>query len=637
MKNSAGGEMQLLRFQVETMEQLLGVQEETVLAQARKLEQNEERIRLVVDTAYDAYVATDAMGLITAWNRQAEATFGRSREKAIGLSFSETVISPQSRETYLNYIDQFDKEESVCPGRRIELFGLRSNGSVFPLELTTSVMQYDSTKTLNFFLRDIGEQTEAREELKRHRDHLIKLVEVRTADLAAINHQLQVDIEERKRAEETIARMAYYDVLTGLPNRNMFLNLLRDTIESEKQGDQPFALLLMDIDRFSIINDTLGHRSGDVLLQQLGQRINGALQASDTLARFGGDEFIVLLPGARDVAGTLRTLRKITGTLETPFIVEGIALLVVMSSGIVLFPEHGDDGESLLRCVDVALHEAKETRNGVCAYNSAHDLYSPDRLKLLGELRYAVDRGELFLVYQPKIDVHLGRISGVEALVRWRHPQRGIVPPDQFIYLAEQTGLIQAITLWVLNAAIRQCRIWHQAGRLITVAVNLSVGNLQNIHLPIEVEELLRIHGVPPDFLELEITESIIMADPARAMDILTRLRKFGIRLSIDDFGTGYSSLGYLRKLPVDQVKIDKSFVMDMAASGDDVVIVRSTIDLAHNLGLKVVAEGVETQGTLERLTSLGCDAAQGYYLSRPMDEADLMRWVSDSPWGIKG
>ena len=343
----------------------------------------------------------------------------------------------------------------------------------------------------------------------------------------------------------------------------------------------------------------------------------------------------MLLP-ATGVEGAIKAANQALKALEEPFVLGVLTLDMGASIGIALWPDHGEDADALLQRADIAMYMAKQSHDGYTVYSSERDETSPRRLALMGELRHAIDDNQLFPLYQPKINLQSGRAVGVETLVRWRHPNLGVIPPDQFIPLAEQTGLIKPLTIWVLTAALRQCRLWLEAGLEFSVAVNLSVRNLLDPQLPTQVGELLKICGVAPKFLELEITESIIMADPAHAMEVLAELRKMGIGLSIDDFGTGYSSLGYLKKLAVDEIKIDKSFVKEMAHNEDDTAIVRSTIDLAHNLGLKVVAEGVESQETLDRLAALGCDEAQGYHISRPIPAPELTRWMNESPWGLK-
>ncbi|HTN43381.1 MAG TPA: PAS domain S-box protein [Nitrospiria bacterium] len=443
------------------------------------------------------------------------------------------------------------------------------------------------------------------------------------------------DITERKTQAAALEYQALHDTLTDLPNRTLVLDRLRQALHAAGREGKPLALLLMDLDRFKDVNDALGHHHGDLLLKQVGPRVLSALREADTIARLGGDEFAVLLPST-DINGATVTAQKILEALDRPFAVEGFFLEIGASIGIALFPEHGEDVDMLMRRADVAMYSAKQSSSGFAVYISEHDRHSPRRLALMGELRHAIERREFLLYYQPKVDLKTQRTIGVEALIRWKHPQHGLVPPDDFITLAEHTGFIKQLTLWVLSDALRQWKSWNQAGIDMPVAVNLSARNLQDLQLPDQFAELFRTCDMASRSLELEITESAIMADPARAMEILKRLRALDIRFSIDDFGAGYSSLGYLKKLPVDAVKVDKSFVMGMVANADDAVIVRSTIDLAHNLGLKVVAEGVESRETLDRLSAMGCDAAQGFYLSRPIPAEDLTRWLSESPWGLK-
>ncbi|MBI3995518.1 MAG: EAL domain-containing protein [Nitrospirae bacterium] len=443
------------------------------------------------------------------------------------------------------------------------------------------------------------------------------------------------DITERKAQAAALEYQALHDLLTDLPNRTLVLDRLKQAVHAASRENKPLALLIMDLDRFKDVNDALGHHHGDLLLKQVGPRVLTALRESDTIARLGGDEFAVLLP-ATDIDGATVAARKIHEALDRPFVIEGFFLEVGASIGIAVFPEHGEDTDMLMRRADVAMYTAKQSGSGFAVYISEHDRHSPRRLALMGDLRHAVERKELVLHYQPKIDLRARRVVGVEALVRWNHPHHGTIEPDQFISLAEHTGVIKPLTLWVLGEAIRQYLAWREAGITISIAVNLSTRNLQDLQLPEQIDEMLHAHGIRPDWLEMEITESAIMADPARAMEILTRVKTMGIRFSIDDFGAGYSSLSYLRRLPVAAVKVDKSFVIGMDANEDDALIVRSTIDLAHNLGLKVVAEGVESPSVLDRLIAMGCDAAQGHYMSRPLPAADLTRWLAESPWGLK-
>jgi diguanylate cyclase (GGDEF)-like protein len=440
---------------------------------------------------------------------------------------------------------------------------------------------------------------------------------------------------ERKQSDEMIRYMAYYDVLTALPNRSLLQDRLQQAILIGQRENKPVALLIMNLDHFKEINNTLGHQYGDIILQQIGPRVQEVLRESDTVARLGGDEFVILLP-ATGIEGAIQAAVKILKALEKPFNIEGLPLAVEASLGISVYPDHGANANSLIQRSDVALHLARENGANYAVYESERDQHSPRRLALMGQLRQAIERGELILHYQPKINLQTGHVTGVEALVRWPHPEFGMIPPDHFILPAERTGLVKPLTQWVLNSALRQCHAWHLAGVEMSMAVNISRRNLQDSQLPDQVAETLQICGVAPERLELEITESAIMLDPARAMEILTHLSKMGVRLSIDDFGTGYSSLAALKRLPVNEIKIDKSFVMDMMANENDEVIVRSTIDLAHNLDINVVAEGVESRVLWDKLLTLGCDAAQGYYMGRPLPVADLTRWLHESPWGLK-
>lgn len=442
--------------------------------------------------------------------------------------------------------------------------------------------------------------------------------------------------QEHKQAEEMVQHMAYYDTLTGLPNRNMLYDRLLNAIRTDAAEGKPMALLLMDLDRFKEINNTLGHHRGDLVLQQVGLRLKRVLFEPDVVARLGGDEFAVLLPRLAVVEHINIVVQKILKALEAPFTIENIPIAVEASIGIALYPDHGGNPDSLLQRADVAMYAAKQTGSGYVIYDAKVDQHSPRRLALMGELRHAIDGNQLILHYQPKIDLRTNHVSGVEALIRWQHPQYGFIPPDQFIVPAEQTGLIEPLTQWVLNTALRQCKAWHQAGLSITVSVNLSARNLHHPQLPDQVTDLLQNYGIAASQLVVEITESAIMVDPVHAMETLKRLNKIGVRISIDDFGTGYSSLGYLKRLPVQEIKIDKSFVMDMGTDEDDTVLVISIINLAHNLGLKVVAEGVEKQEIWEQLAAFGCDAAQGYFWSRPLPPAELTRWLGESPYGLK-
>jgi diguanylate cyclase (GGDEF)-like protein/PAS domain S-box-containing protein len=443
------------------------------------------------------------------------------------------------------------------------------------------------------------------------------------------------DDTERKRVEEALQHLALYDPLTDLPNRTLLEDRLRQAILSATRNHHSFALVMMDVDRFKDINDTLGHHTGDALLKQIGQRLRDVLRASDTVARLGGDEFAAILPTAGDAQSGTIAARKLLAVFDQPFQIAGNSLEARASIGIVLHPDHGNDADTLLRHADIAMYLAKRTGIGHALYTPEQDPYTPGpgRLLLVSELRRAIEHDELVLHYQPKVSYKQQEVVCVEALVRWQHPQYGLIPPDEFIPLAEQTGLITPLSRWVLDTALRQVRDWQAQGLLLPVAVNLSMLDLHDPELASTIVELTERWGVKPNRLRAEITESAVMVHPIRTLEVLRTLRDLGVQLAIDDFGTGYSSLVYLQRLPVHLLKIDRSFVRDMARNEHDSVIVRSTIDLGHNLGLQVIAEGVEDEPTWRLLHQLGCDEGQGYYLTRPLPGDDLLRWVRASPW----
>lgn len=463
--------------------------------------------------------------------------------------------------------------------------------------------------------------------VKGHSQSLVTAIERALRD-AEIRREIH-------RTEEKLRYLANYDPLTNLPNRNFHYEHLEQALQAAHHGQSSLALILLDLNNFKEINDTLGHHTGDLLLQQFGARIKNALHECETVARMGGDEFAVLLPGANEEIATAAA-RKILRTLEAPFVIGDLTLDVRASLGLALHPQHGADKDTLMRRADIAMYLAKQSSSGYAVYSAERDFYSPERLALMADLRRAIDANQLYLAFQPKIDLRTSRAIGLEALARWRHPERGMIPPDQFIAIAERTGLIKGLTFWALNEALRQSRKWRDKGLDIPISVNLSARNLQETNLPEQIAELLRNHGTDAKQLELEITESTIMADPERAYDILTRINRMGVAIFIDDFGTGYSSLGYLKRIPANAVKIDKSFVLNMTADENDAMIVRSIIDLAHNLSLKVIAEGVENQDVWDRLATLGCDAAQGFYMSRPLPAEEIANWLLTSPWGLR-
>jgi diguanylate cyclase (GGDEF)-like protein len=436
-------------------------------------------------------------------------------------------------------------------------------------------------------------------------------------------------IDRLRRQAIDSEHSALHDPLTGLPNRTLFRRGLEDVLAHSSEGDGRAAVLIMDLDRFKEVNDTLGHRNGDLLLIEVAARLARVVDVG-MLARLSGDEFAILLMNA-DESTAIGMAHRIGKALHEAFVIDDLTLEIGASIGIALTPEHGADADSLMRRADVAMYLAKAEDSGCEVYDPQRDEYSFDRLALVPQLRRAIEAGELIVEYQPKVHLGTGRIDGAEALVRWPHAQHGVLAPDTFVPLAEHTGLIRLLTRAVLRTALADCRKWRDLGLELTVAVNVSARDFSTETLPAEIAALLREFDLPGSTLEIEITESAIMLDPSRAEALLRQLTAVGVSIAVDDFGTGYSSLAYLKRLDVAQLKIDRSFVTGMTRDAKDLAIVRSVIELAHNLGLKTVAEGVEEEGTRIALSELGCDSAQGYYFGRPMS-ADQFADVADSP-----
>ena len=422
---------------------------------------------------------------------------------------------------------------------------------------------------------------------------------------------------------------AMHDALTDLPNRLQFSEVIERRFENARSKSTRGAVLLIDLDRFKEVNDTLGHQTGDALLCQIGPRIQSILPEGGVVARLGGDEFAVMVPDI-EADDALRIGEAIVNVLEPPFRLDEFNLEVQASIGIAIFPDHGTSADGLIKHADIAMYFAKGRNSGIEIYSAEHDQNSRRRLSLLSELRTALGNGEVVLHYQPKLDLSTGTVIGVEALVRWRHPLFGLIPPAEFVPFAEHTGLIRPLTSFVLRTAVIQARAWLDAGIETAVGVNLSARSLHDGAISNEVAHLLEEFSLPANRLQLEITESSIMADPARAKRVLEDLDAMGLHLSIDDFGTGYSSLSYLQDLPVREVKIDMSFVTNVLENPRDRVIVRSTIDLARHLGLRSTAEGIESAAAQEWLRLAGCDQGQGFHIAPPMPAEDATRWLCD-------
>ncbi len=442
--------------------------------------------------------------------------------------------------------------------------------------------------------------------------------------LAATLNGMQFEIAER---EHRIVHQAHHDDLTGLPNRWLANDRLSGAIHRAQRSGRPFSVALLDLSRFKQINDSLGHHVGDVVLQETARRIVARARRADTVARLGGDDFLLVLEGA-DTEQARAILGVLRNSLTQPIELEGMSVSLDFRAGVASYPEHGEDPSALMRRAEIAMYDAKESQDWLVPYRAGRDEGHLRQLAIVATLPAALARDELTLYYQAKADIATGSIAQAEALVRWIHPQFGFLPPDEFIPVIEQSGNISTLTAWIIDRAARQCREWLDRGLDIKVSVNLSALDLLNESLPQLLERAMANYRLLPRQLGLEVTESAVMRDPVTALSVLARLREAGFGLSIDDFGTGYSSLAQLKRMPVDELKIDKSFVLHLSESSEDAVIVRSTIELAHTLGLKVVAEGVETVDGWQCLRDFGCDTAQGYLIAKPLAPADFERWL---------
>lgn len=449
----------------------------------------------------------------------------------------------------------------------------------------------------------------------------------------AITHFVGIfsDISNAKAAQERIDFLAHHDALTGLPNRSLVRERLIHALAAARRESKSVALLFIDLDRFKTVNDTLGHPAGDELLSEAGRRMSGVLRESDTLARIGGDEFVLLLEAPADADDATRVARKLLKVMGSPVQIAGQALVVTASIGISLYPNDGEDADTLIRHADRAMYEAKQQgRNSFQFFAPAMTAGAFERLVMENALRSAVERDELLLHYQPQLDLASGALCGVEALVRWQHPELGLVPPSRFIVLAEEIGVIADIGNWVLDAVCSQLAAWDEAGLSVPRAsVNLSVKEIEEERLVARLSRTLKQHGLAASRLELEVTESMLMRDAERSCAVLTALKTLGVAIAVDDFGTGYSSLAYLKRLPLDRLKIDQSFVRDIGCDRNDEAIVRAVVALARSLGLETVAEGVEEQHQAVFLELEGCHVAQGYLYASPLPTCELCDWIS--------
>jgi diguanylate cyclase (GGDEF)-like protein len=435
--------------------------------------------------------------------------------------------------------------------------------------------------------------------------------------------------------EKQAAYSATHDALTDLPNRSLFYDRVEQAILSANSHNKTLSIVLFEIENYKEIYDTLGRNNSDLVLKQISSRLQGVLQHYDNVARLEGSTFSLLIHDEQENA--LQVVNNIQESMQSAFIVERLHVAVHSGAGIVYFPEHGEDVDTLVQRAGIALYMARNSKEGHAVYDPSFDQHSPQRLTMMSELRHAIQRDELVLHYQAKVSLETNTVHGVEALIRWNHPKHGFIPPEEFILMAERTRTIQQVTTWVLRQAFNDCAKWNLAGKNLKVSINLSTKDLHDPELPDFIEGIRAATKVNPGWIIFEITEGSIMTDPEQAMEILQRLDGMGYNLSIDDFGTGYSSLAYLKKMPLSELKIDRSFVQDLISSENDAVIVSATINLAHNLGLKIVAEGVENKETLSKLKEYGCDIAQGYYINKPLTFEELDIWLEDSQWQLVG
>jgi diguanylate cyclase (GGDEF)-like protein/PAS domain S-box-containing protein len=568
---------------------------ESITALNAALRDSEVRARAVLQNVADGIVTAGEGGLIETFNRSARRLFGYREDEAIGQPL-HLIIAPSHHE---EFADTSGSRWSLLtasdiPADPTETVGCRKDGTCFPMELDMSQMQ-------------IGE---------------------RTFTIGCIR-----DISGRKAYTEALEHRTLHDDLTGLPNRALFSDRMDRAIADADRAEEPRGVLLIDLDEFRTINESLGRDNGDQLLKTVADRLRTAVRNSDTVARMGGDEFGILPSDETDVETAEAIAWKVRSAFEEPFLVGGEVVDVRASIGIAFFPQHGRTTADLLRRASLAMRQAKQAGLGLGVFVAEPEDPTARRLTLLSELRAGIPRGELVLHYQPKVDLATRRTTGVEALVRWQHPTSGLLMPVDFMPEAGRSELIEPLTTWVLDEALHQQREWRDAGFDLTMAVNVSARSLnRGSDLPDTVAQLTETWGVTPGTLILELTENALI--DAEGPVVLELLHAMGERVAIDDFGTGHSSLVYLQRLPIDEIKVDRSFVMNLATVSSDAVIVRSTIDLAHNLGLTVVAEGVEDEVALGMLIEYGCDCAQGYLFSRPLPASELTRWLIGSGVG---
>ena len=547
----------------------------------------------IIDQIHESVVIMDLAGFILSWNRGAEKMFGYTSEEVLG----KNILFLYEDEDASGADDSDILDAFLCNGaNEMEVRRRRKNGEVFWASLTLSTIAGVDTQPVGI----VGYLS---------------------------------DITHRKEAEKKINQLAYFDTLTNLPNRSLFIQLVDKALQLAQRKQTSAALLFIDLNRFKPINDMLGHRVGDALLAKVAQRLASVLRDQDIIARLGSDEFAVTLPEMANHSDASMVAQKILDSLETMFSVEGHELRVSASIGISVFPADGADADALLQVADIAMFQAKKTGHTLSGnyafYDQAINVHIAEKLFFESAIRKALKNEEFFLYYQPKIDVHSNRLISVEALLRWNHPERGFIPPAEFIGVAEESGLIQELDSWVLHAACQQAKLWQEQGLpTFKVAVNLSARDFTEA-LPEQIEHVLKKYQISPDWLELEITESMLMQNVECVISIMNRIVALDVSLALDDFGTGFSSLSYLKRFPISSLKIDRSFVQGIPVDANDCAIASAIIMMARQLNLNVVAEGVETHEQLNFLKNAGCDEIQGYLFSRPVDATAIPKLLN--------
>ncbi|MFV8826235.1 EAL domain-containing protein [Alkalihalobacterium sp. APHAB7] len=557
----------------------------------KRLKESEELFRKLVDQAADSFFLSNSEGQILDVNTAACNQLGYSREELLNLSIKDIVSL--SADKLATVYEKVAKRKSY----NYEHGMLRKDGSVFPADTNVGLIH-------------IGDRT--------------------------LYLGLSRDISDRKKAEKQMEHMAYHDSLTGLPNRWYIHTYIKRYLTEERTQDEKLAFLLLDLDHFKVINDSLGHQAGDLLLQQVAKRLHYSISQDDTLARLGGDEFIIVLPNLKDHREAVTVCEKIMKAMEDPFFIEGQNFKVSTSIGVSIVPDHGEDIHTLIQNADIAMYSSKEQgRNSFRFFNKVMKDSAQKRMEMEISLRQALEKNEFILHYQPKLNLKTGTIYGMEALIRWQKEDNKLIYPGQFIELAEETGLIIPIGEWVLREACKQCKIWNDAGHPLTVSVNLSAQQFQKHDLTEMIAKIIEETGLNPNALELELTESTVMKEPKQATYMLQQLKELGVSISIDDFGTGFSSLSYLNQFPIDTLKIDRSFIYDAHENKANQSIASAIISLAHSLGLNVVAEGVENEEQLKFLKTKQCDAVQGYFVGKPMGGELVLDYIKKTACGI--